>query len=35
VFRFDTVIGKKVRLNIEKAKAQAVLTEVGVYNERR
>lgn len=35
VFRFDTVIGKKVRLNIDKTKAQAVLSEVGVYNERR
>lgn len=35
VFRFDEVIGNKIRLNIEKTKAQAVLSEVGVYLERR
>jgi len=36
IFRFDAVLGSKIRLNIKtKNAAQAVLNEVGVYNERR
>ncbi len=35
VFRFDSVIGDKIKLDINPAKKQAVITEIGVYNERR
>ncbi|GGH14098.1 carbohydrate-binding protein [Sphingobacterium alkalisoli] len=35
IFRFDSVIGQKIRLTITPSNRQAVLSEVGVYQERR
>lgn len=34
IFHFDPLVGQKVRLNIKPKNGRAVLTEVGVYNER-
>jgi len=34
ILKFDPIIGQKVRLNIKPKNGRAVLTEVGVYDER-
>lgn len=35
IFRFESVVGQKIRLTITPGNKPAVLSEVGVYQERR
>ncbi|UZJ62989.1 hypothetical protein OKW96_10570 [Sphingobacterium sp. KU25419] len=34
IFKFKTVIGQKVRLNMKPKNGKVVLAEVGIYHER-
>lgn len=35
IYRFDNVIGQKLRLDVQPKKENAIISEVGVYNERK
>ncbi|HAU53772.1 MAG TPA: carbohydrate-binding protein, partial [Sphingobacterium sp.] len=35
IFRFDEVLGQKLRFSIKPEKGHAVVNEIGVYQERR